>query len=173
MAHSRSSAAIPLLQTNPQVRCAFFTASSSDAVVQVCYTAAMLKAWTVVIALHAIIATATITLGTFQVLRMIRGDRLHKAVGRTWASLMLFVSISGLFIIRTHQPIDIFLGGLAVWTIITYQRRRLLRSKREYRCPQGIHAGQLFWVTRCIYWRHSRPDKKGTLLLTFLNILCY
>jgi uncharacterized membrane protein len=79
----------------------------------------MLKSWTLIISLHAVIATATIALGTFNAVRMVRGDAVHKAVGRIWASMMLFVSVTGLFIIQTHEPIDIFLGGLAIWTIFS------------------------------------------------------
>ena len=79
----------------------------------------MLKPWTIIIAVHAIVATVTIALGTFQVFRMVRGDRLHKAVGRTWASLMLVVSVTGLFIGNYHDALDLFLHGLAIWTIIS------------------------------------------------------
>ncbi|MEO5950270.1 MAG: DUF2306 domain-containing protein [Candidatus Saccharimonadales bacterium] len=75
--------------------------------------------WTIVIVLHAVIATSTLVLGTFNAIRTVRGDTIHRAVGRIWAYMMLFVSISGLFIIKTHEPIDIFLGGLALWTIFS------------------------------------------------------
>ncbi|TAH32222.1 DUF2306 domain-containing protein [Candidatus Saccharibacteria bacterium] len=79
----------------------------------------MLKPWTFVIASHAIVATAAIVLGTFNVFRMVRGDRIHKAVGRTWAGLMLFVSIGSFFVGSFGDALSIFLHGLAAWTIFS------------------------------------------------------
>jgi uncharacterized membrane protein len=76
----------------------------------------MLKPWTIVIATHAIIATAAIVLGTFNVIRIVRGDRIHKAVGRTWAGLMLLVSIGSFFIGSYAGGLDLFLHALAAWT---------------------------------------------------------
>ena len=101
----------------------------------------MLKPWTLIIAAHAIVATVAIVLGTFQVFRMVRGDRLHKAVGRTWGALMLFISITGLFIGGYHDGLGIFLHGLAIWTIISICCGVYFARKGDIRKHRGFMIG--------------------------------
>lgn len=84
-----------------------------------CCTPFMLKPWTVVIALHAIVAAAAVVMGGFQLVRTVRGDQLHKAAGRLWGALMLVVSVTGFFIGGYSDGLGIFLHALAAWTIIS------------------------------------------------------
>jgi uncharacterized membrane protein len=55
-----------------------------------------------VIQVHAAFAALALLLGAIQLFRK-KGDPLHKAIGRTWVTLMAIVAASGLFIwtIRT------------------------------------------------------------------------
>ena len=54
----------------------------------------MTEPWTLPIIIHAVVAVLAITLGGFNLLRKVKGDRLHKIIGRTWAVLMLVTSVS-------------------------------------------------------------------------------
>lgn len=104
-------------------------------------SAVVLQPWTPVIAAHAIVATAALVLGGFNLLRRKRGDRLHRAVGRTWVIFMFFVSAGSFFIggIQSYvQPLGIFLHALAAWTIVSlslgvfFARRRNIPSHRGF-----------------------------------------
>lgn len=76
----------------------------------------MLPAWTWLIALHAIAASLALVLGAFQLLRTAKGDPPHRAVGRIWVGLMLYVALGSWLFGGYDSPIDIFLRALAVWT---------------------------------------------------------
>lgn len=76
----------------------------------------MLPAWTWLIALHAIAASLALVLGAFQILRPTKGDPPHKAIGRIWVGLMLFVALGSWLFGGYNSAIDIFLRALAVWT---------------------------------------------------------
>ena len=104
----------------------------------------MLKPWTLVIASHAIIATAAIVLGTFNAVRMVRGDRIHKTVGRTWAGLMLFVSIGSFFIGGFGDALSIFLHGLAAWTIFSICAGIYFARKGNINTHKGFMLGSYF-----------------------------
>ena len=110
----------------------------------------MLQPWTLIIAAHAITASASVVLGAFNIIRPTKGDRLHKAVGRTWAGLMLFVAAGSFFIGGGSgyvQPLGIFLHALAAWTIISitlgirYARKRNIQAHRGFMI--GTYCGLL------------------------------
>jgi uncharacterized membrane protein len=104
----------------------------------------MLKPWTIIITLHAIVATAAIVLGTFNAVRTVRGDPLHRAIGRTWAVLMLFISITGLLIGNFSDGIDIFLHGLAIWTIFSISAGIYFARKGNIAVHKGFMLGTYF-----------------------------
>lgn len=76
----------------------------------------MLPAWTWLIALHAVAASLALVLGAFQILRPTKGDPPHKAIGRIWVGLMLYVALGSWLFGGYDSPVDIFLRVLAVWT---------------------------------------------------------
>jgi uncharacterized membrane protein len=135
----------------------------------------MLKSWTLIISLHAVIATATIALGTFNAVRMVRGDAVHKAVGRIWASMMLFVSVTGLFIIQTHEPIDIFLGGLAIWTIYHAKRGNIDAHKAymlgSYFGLLGAFVGVIVVPSRRVpSWFLAHPTQMTLIAVSIIAV---
>lgn len=79
----------------------------------------MPEPWTVIMASHAIAASGALLLGGFQVIRPVRGDPVHKALGRIWVTLMLWTSLSSFFFGGWTQALDIFLRALAIWTFIS------------------------------------------------------
>jgi uncharacterized membrane protein len=104
----------------------------------------MLQPWTPVIAIHAIVATAALVLGGFNLLRRKRGDRLHRAVGRTWVIFMLFVSAGSFFIGGLHgyvEPLGIFLHALAAWTIVSLSLGVLFARRGNVRRHRGFMIG--------------------------------
>ncbi|MDB5175602.1 MAG: hypothetical protein JWM81_460 [Candidatus Saccharibacteria bacterium] len=120
----------------------------------------MLKPWTLVITLHAIVAVTAIVLGTFNAVRMVRGDRLHKAVGRTWAGLMLFISITGLFIGDYKSGIGIFLHGLAIWTIISISLGIYFARRGNIKSHKGFMLGSYFGLLGALIGVISVPTRR-------------
>lgn len=104
----------------------------------------MLKPWTIVIAAHAIVATLAIVLGAFNLIRRVKGDPLHKAIGRTWSGLMLFVSVSAFFIGGFSDLIDIILHLLAAWTIISIISGIVFAKRGNINAHRGFMAGSYF-----------------------------
>ena len=97
--------------------------------IYICYTAHMLQPWTFLIASHAIAASLAMLIGGFQIFRPKGGDAVHKALGRIWVGLMIYVSIGSFFFGGYGDAIDLFLRGLAIWTLFSvvfaiYQARR-------------------------------------------------
>ena len=98
----------------------------------------MLPSWTWLIALHAVAASLALVLGAFQILRPTKGDAPHRAIGRTWVGLMLFVALGSWLFGGYSSGIDIFLRVLAVWTTfsvvmgIVQARRGVIAAHRGY-----------------------------------------
>ena len=101
----------------------------------------MLKPWTIVIAAHAITAVLAIALGAFNLIRTVKGDPLHKAVGRAWSGLMLFVSASAFFIGGFTDLIDILLHLLAAWTIISILTGIILAKRGDIKGHRAFMTG--------------------------------
>lgn len=78
---------------------------------------ALLQAWTPLIAAHAAFAVIAVVLGAFNALRSVRGDRVHRTVGRVWVSMLGIVAVSSFFIGDYTSGLGLFLHGLAAWTI--------------------------------------------------------
>lgn len=101
----------------------------------------MLLSWTLAMIIHAVVATAAITLGGFNLARMKRGDQLHKAVGRTWAILMLVTSFSAFFIGGYDSFLSIALHALAAWTIISIISGVYFARKGNIAAHKGFMVG--------------------------------
>lgn len=74
--------------------------------------------WTFVIIIHAVAASLSLLLGAFQLLRPKKGDRFHKAVGRTWVVCMYVVCLSSFFIQGVSDGFS-WLHALSTFTIVT------------------------------------------------------
>lgn len=68
------------------------------------------------VAIHAIAASGVVLLGPIQILRRTK-DRKHRFIGRSWAILMYFVCVSGMFIYSLTGSFTVF-HALAIWTFI-------------------------------------------------------
>ncbi|HET9257109.1 MAG TPA: DUF2306 domain-containing protein [Pseudonocardiaceae bacterium] len=79
----------------------------------------MLQSWTLLIASHAAVATLAVVLGAFNVVRQVRGDVVHRIVGRLWVTLMLVVSLGSFWIGNYTDGLHLFLHALAAWTILS------------------------------------------------------
>lgn len=104
----------------------------------------VLQPWTPAIAVHAMVATAAVVPGAFNVLRGKKGDRLHRAVGRTWVIFMLFVSTGSFFIGGLHsyqEPLGIFLHALAAWTIISLCLGVFFARRHKVGLHRGLMVG--------------------------------
>lgn len=86
---------------------------------------------------HAIIALAAIVLGGFQLV-MPKGTRLHRYLGYVWVLMMLYVSVSALFIhelrlIGPFSPIHIlsFVVLHSLWSAIRDVRRGDIKAHEK------------------------------------------
>jgi len=104
------------------------------------------------IALHLAAAVAALALGVAVLVRR-KGTRSHKALGRTWASLMALVAVSSFSIFELRKgagPSWIHL--LSAWTLISlacalyFIRRGNVRAHRNFMIGTflGLAAAGLF-----------------------------
>ena len=93
-----------------------------------------------IIQAHAYAAFAAIALGAAQ-LALPKGAAVHRAMGRTWAALLLIVAGSSLFIhtIRSFGPfsaihvLSVFTLGAVPLTVLAARRGRIARHARGMR----------------------------------------
>lgn len=104
----------------------------------------MLKPWTIVITVHAVVATLAIALGAFNLIRKIKGDPIHKFVGRTWSALMLITSVSAFFIGGYNDLTSVLLHALAAWTIISIVSGVYFAKKGNIAAHRGFMTGSYF-----------------------------
>ena len=104
----------------------------------------MLPAWTWLIALHAIAASLALVLGAFQILRPTKGDAPHKAIGRLWVGLMLFVALGSWLFGGYESAIDIFLRALAVWTTFSVIMAIIQARRGNIDKHRGFMVGTYF-----------------------------
>lgn len=104
----------------------------------------MLPAWTWLIALHAIAASLALVLGAFQILRPTKGDAPHKAIGRLWVGLMLFVALGSWLFGGYESAIDIFLRALAVWTTFSVIMAVIQARRGNIDKHRGFMVGTYF-----------------------------
>src|SRR3954468_2686047 len=93
--------------------------------------------WTLLIALHAIGATFSLTVGALVMLRRRKGDRAHRRVGRVWMAAMYWTAGSSFGIRALHPGHLSWIHGLSAWTLVSLtvaiwaartHRRRLHRD---------------------------------------------
>lgn len=73
----------------------------------------------VLVATHAFAASVAVGLGAVQLFRPTKGDRVHRAAGRVWVLLMLYVAVTS-FWIRDLRPGQLsWLHVLSVVTLVT------------------------------------------------------
>ncbi|HET6908116.1 MAG TPA: DUF2306 domain-containing protein [Mycobacteriales bacterium] len=99
----------------------------------------MAAGWTVLIALHAIGATAAVVLGGYLILRGRKGDLLHRRVGRIWMADMYWVAFSSFGIKRLTPGHFSWIHGLSLWTI--FSLTMAIWAARTHRIQ--VHRG---WV---------------------------
>lgn len=100
-----------------------------------------MEPWTIPIAGHAIAASLALVLGPFQILRRVKGDRIHIIVGRTWAGLMLFVAAGSFLFGGYGGAIEIFLRVLAVWTLFSVSFGIYRARRGDIRHHRGFMIG--------------------------------
>lgn len=142
----------------------------------------MLPAWTWLIALHAIAASLAMVLGAFQILRPVKGDPPHRAIGRIWVGLMLFVALGSWLFGGYDSPIDIFLRVLAVWTTfsvtmaVVHARRGQIDRHRGYMVGTyfgllGAFVGVLAVHTRRVpAWFAAQPLMMSLIAVAIIAV---
>ena len=71
------------------------------------------------VAMHALGASLALTLGGWQLLRRIRGDRAHRLVGRVWVVAMYWTVLSSFFITDLDPGHFSWIHGLSALTFVT------------------------------------------------------
>ncbi len=75
--------------------------------------------WSVLLATHAFAAAVALPLGGWQLFVSTKGDHQHRIVGRAWAALMLYVSVTSFWITELEPGRFSFLHVLSIVTLIT------------------------------------------------------
>ncbi|MEO6414083.1 MAG: DUF2306 domain-containing protein [Pedococcus sp.] len=75
--------------------------------------------WNLLIVTHAFAASFALVFGAVNVLRRRRGDRPHRAIGRTWLVLMYFTAFSSFWIQQLRPGNFSWIHGLSAFTIVT------------------------------------------------------
>lgn len=120
----------------------------------------MLLSWSFAMIIHAIVATAAITLGGFNLARLKRGDRLHKIVGRAWVILMLVTSVSAFFIGGYDSVLSIALHALAAWTIISIISGVYFARKGNISAHKGFMIGSYLGLIGAFMGVVVVPDRR-------------
>ncbi len=71
------------------------------------------------VAAHALGASLALTLGGWQLLRRVRGDRVHRLVGRVWVVAMYWAVLSSFFITDLDPGHFSWIHGLSAFTFLT------------------------------------------------------
>jgi len=100
--------------------------------------------WTVLIATHAVAASLALVLGPVQILRPVKGDKIHVTIGRAWAGLMLDVAAGSFFFGGYGGAINIFLRALAVWTLFSVSMGIWRARRGDIRHHRGFMIGTYF-----------------------------
>jgi len=75
--------------------------------------------WSVLIATHASAASVGLLLGGYQLMRRVKGDRVHRVIGWIWVAAMLFVSTSSFAIRELRHGQLSLLHVLSVVTLVS------------------------------------------------------
>jgi uncharacterized membrane protein len=75
--------------------------------------------WTLLLATHAFAASVALPLGAWQLFRPTKGDHQHRLIGRTWVTLMLYVSFTSFWIKELKPGEFSAIHILSVVTIVT------------------------------------------------------
>jgi uncharacterized membrane protein len=75
--------------------------------------------WSVLTATHASAASAGLLLGGYQLMRRVKGDRVHRVIGWIWVAAMLFVTTSSFAIRELRHGQLSLLHVLSVVTLVS------------------------------------------------------
>lgn len=101
--------------------------------------------WTALITVHAISASYSLIFGAFQLLRRLKGGKLHKIVGRIWIAAMYIVCFTS-FGIQTLNGGFSWLHGLSLLTIVTVSVGFWAAITRRIPAHKSFMTGSYFGV---------------------------
>ncbi|MFH5880242.1 DUF2306 domain-containing protein [Arthrobacter sp. NA-172] len=103
----------------------------------------MPSSWTVLISIHAIAAGYSLIFGAVNLLRRIKGGRVHRIIGRIWAVAMYVVVLTS-FGIRTIDGGFNWLHALSALTFCTLTAGLWAIQKRNVRAHRSFMTGSYF-----------------------------
>jgi uncharacterized membrane protein len=103
---------------------------------------------TPLIAAHAFAALTSVLLGAWQLFFSVKGDGAHRAVGRVWTTLMLFVAVSSFWIQELRTGRFSLLHILSVVTIVTVTLGVVAIARGDRLGHRGNMTGS--WIGLCI-----------------------
>lgn len=98
----------------------------------------------VVIACHAAAASVAMVLGGHNLLRRVRGDRVHRWVGRVWVVAMYWTVLSSFAIKRLRPGHFSWIHGLSVFTFVTLSVGLWAAVTGRVRTHQRFMTGSYF-----------------------------
>lgn len=102
------------------------------------------NAWSVLIAAHASAAILGLLLGGYQLIRHVKGDRVHRHIGWIWIIVMAFVSSSSFAIRELRHGQLSLLHVLSVVTLVSLILGVVAIRKGDVRGHRSAMAGSWF-----------------------------
>lgn len=96
---------------------------------------------TPIIAVHAVVATAGLVLGTVNVFRRRRGDALHRIIGYFWVASMMFVAVSSFWIRSLNHGHFSLIHILSVVMIVSLAGGVIAARRHDRRTHRGFMLG--------------------------------
>lgn len=115
--------------------------------------------WPLLIATHASAAAVALGLGAWQLFFSTKGNHQHRLVGRTWVSLMLYVSITSFWIRDLRAGEFSFLHVLSVVTIITVTLGIVSAVRGDVLSHRGNMTGSWIGLLVAFVFAVAIPDR--------------
>lgn len=115
--------------------------------------------WTVLIAVHAVSASFALLFGAFQLLRRVRGDGVHRIIGRVWVASMYLVCLTS-FGVQSLTGGFSWLHGLSVLTLVTVTTGLVAAVRGRIDSHKAFMRGSYFGVLGAFAGVVSVPTRR-------------
>jgi len=116
--------------------------------------------WSVLIATHASAASVGLLLGGYQLMRRVKGDRIHRVLGWIWVAALLFVATSSLAIRELRHGQLSLLHVLSVVTLVSLIIGVVAIRRGNVGRHRGAMRGSWFGLIGAFIGAVAVPDRR-------------